>query len=241
MTETIIIVGSDSAAGRAIAAHYSASTLIHVNDELHSIYVLKARIDDIKKEHATIDRVFFCHYIQPANTLTLTDEQFEHTFAYNYLSRHVISYGLGASIQKSVVSIHPRSTDDTVFIRDLELKNAYKKSTVATHIQRLVDLWLIHFHEKHAVLTIGYDAGNVKEEASFMTSMFAKSAADALVPLWPLLEQPAAVILANKDAQIDTSARSYHPGKAYELFMETNRKLVVAQHVCTVLDAKENN
>lgn len=239
MSETIVIVGSDSAIGRAVAAHYSASTLIHLNDELHNIKYLKQRVDELKAAHTSIDRLFFCHMQEPARTFTVTDEQFEQTFAYNYLSRHIISYGLGALITKSVVSIHRRSTDETVYIRDLELKNNYQKAKAETHIQRLIDLWTIHFHEKHNVLTIGFDAGNVKEDASFMTSMFAKSAVDAVAPLWPLLEQSPAVILANKDGQLNTSARAYHPGKAYEPFMETSRKLVIAQHTRTVLEAKE--
>lgn len=72
-----------------------------------------------------------------------------------------------------------------------------------------------------------------------MTSMFSKSAADALAPLWPLLAQQHAVVLATGDTHIDTTARNYHPGKAYELFMETSRKLVIAQHNRTVLQAKD--
>lgn len=239
MTETILIVGSDNALGRAVAEHFAASTIIRIDDQLHNIHFLKTRIDALKETHDTIDRLFFCHYEKPASKLTLTDEQFERAFAYNYLSRHIISYGLGARVTQSVVSLHPHANDDTVYIRDLELKDGYKKSKVDTHIQRLLDLWTIHFHEKHNVLTIGYEAGSVKEEASFMTSMFSKSAADALAPLWPLLAQQHAVVLATGDTHIDTTARNYHPGKAYELFMETSRKLVIAQHNRTVLQAKD--
>lgn len=238
MTETILIVGSDNAFGRAVAEHFSASTIIRLDEQLHNITFLKQQVEKLKQAHDTIDYVFFCHREKATSQWTTTKENVERAFAYNYVSRHIISYGLGDRITKAVVSIHRRAKDETVYVRDLELKDSYQKSKANTHIRRLMDLWAVHFHEKHGVLTIGFDPGTVKERASFFTALFAKPAAVAFEPLWPLLEEEPSIVLVNGSERIDTTDRAYHPGKAYEVFMETSRKLVVAQHTQNVMQAK---
>lgn len=228
---TTMIIGATTALGQAVAQQTNG-TVISVPESFDTLQQLQQMIDEVKSQHTHIDTLYFCAYDMPSKQLTLLDH-FEESFFRQYITRFLWLYSMAPLLANSdtplVISFHPNGGDERLNFHDIELRNSYTQKLAAKHIPRLLDLALLHFHEKFdTIRTVAFDPGAIKEEQNFLMKLHAISAQDAVQHAQRFVETHTGnMLIGNTKGAVDITTHAYHPGKAYELYMETHRKLTI--------------
>lgn len=161
--EKVIVIGSSLANGENYIKE--AKTLgaekraIFIKADLSLIDENLRVIEEVKNIVDSIDALIFCA-AKHNQIYTETKEGFESTFALDYLSRFLLSYGLKEHLEKSklpiILNICGTGMNGEVNWSDLQHKEKFKAQAVMMHGSRLNDLSAVGFHQNDSVKKIKY-------------------------------------------------------------------------------------
>jgi len=232
--KTILITGGASGLGRGIARHYLANgyrviavgnsarngktfcseglqfgagteKAVFIQADLSLISENKRLIEEIKNNFPTIDMLIFCAS-RHCNEYSETAEGLEFSFALDYLSRFLLSYGLKECLERTdnpvIMNICGTGMKGQVNWEDLQNKDSFNPMKVMMHGSRLNELSAVAFAEKDTVGKIKYVLYNpmavqtpgMMEFGNGIMKLYykfaAKSIESATVPIVELLNNP---------------------------------------------------
>ncbi len=243
----VIAIGSSSANGdvfyneaRQLSAEKRA---IFIQANLSLVKENQRVIEDIKNRFDSLDAIVFFatkhrkEYIQ-------TQEGFEFTFALDYLSRFVLSYGLKEALEKSknpiILNICGTGMKGEVNWNDLQHRNSFEAQKVMMHGSRLNDLAAVTFTQNDTVGKIKYilynpwavqTPGMMEMYSSpfmkLMYKMIGKSIDKAIVPITELLNNPPASALSayRERKKLNLAMPTYNQENAKKLYSMTIQML----------------
>ena len=268
--KTILITGGASGLGKGVAMHYlkAGRRVIAVGSSQANgdIFLNEAKLDvadkaffiqanlslvkenqrvikEVKERFPSIDMLIFCAS-KHSKTYTETQERLEHTFALDYLSRFILSYGLKECLEKTenpvIMNVCGSGMSGAVNWDDLQHKNSFKTMKVMMHGSRLNDLSGVSFVQNDTAGKIKYmmynpwavkTPGMLGEFSSpvtrFIYKLIGKSVTQAAAIISKLLEnQPALAFSAYREhKKLNLSHPSYCPENAERLYNLTTALL----------------
>jgi hypothetical protein len=161
--DRVIAVGSSSANGDIFLSEAKGfgaeERAVFIKADLSLKRENKRIIGEINERFTSLDMLVFCASKHSAE-YTETAEGIELTFALDYLSRFILSYGLKESLEKTdgpvVLNICGTGMKGEVNWNDLEHKEGFHAQKVMMHGSRLNDLSGVSFSQNDAIGKIKY-------------------------------------------------------------------------------------
>ncbi len=161
--DQILVVGSSTTHGTAFlqeAAQLGATDrAVYLQADLSLIVENRRLIEKVNKQVSALDALIFCATKHSA-VYTETAEGLELTFALDYLSRFLLSYGLKGTLEKAahpvILNICGSGMKGEVDWDDLQHKKQFAKQKVMMHGSRLNDLSGVAFAQNDSVGKIKY-------------------------------------------------------------------------------------
>lgn len=161
--DRVIAIGSSTLNGdqflKEASALHASERAIFIQGDLSLASENIRIVYDIKTQYPMIDKLILCasrHH----QTYTETVEGFEASFALDYLSRFIFSYGLKEALENSdspvIMNICGTGMDGEVSWNDLQHKNSFIPMKVMMHGSRLNDLLAVAFTQNDKVGKIKY-------------------------------------------------------------------------------------
>lgn len=264
--KTILITGGASGIGKGVAMHYLKKgervIVIGSSSKNGDIFINEAKqldaedrtifiqanlglvkenqriIEEIKTRFSTLDTLVFCA-AKHSKEYTETSEGLEFTFALDYLSRFILSYGLKECLEKSdnpvIMSVCGSGMKGNVNWDDLQHKNSFDPQKVMMHGSRINDLSGVAFVQNDTVGKIKYilynpwavqTPGMLDGSSPLMKLMYkiiGKSVEKAAVPITELLDNPPSPTLSayRERKKLDLSLATYNNQNANRLYKTT--------------------
>ena len=174
-----------------------------------------------------------------------TEDGLEFTFALNYLSRHILSFGLKELLEKGanpvIMNVCAPGMKGTVKWEDLQYKENFNSDKAKFHGSRLNDLLGVYFNQNDTVKKIKYILFNpwaVQSPAALnvydnpvknmlikvVYKLIGKPVDKAIIPMLQLLENPPKMSLSafKQEKEVDLTMETYNKGNAKRLFHITS-------------------
>lgn len=251
--DRVIVVGSSSIKGDNFYNEAKSLGLenraIFIQANLSLVKENQRVIKKIKDRFKALDMLILCASTQKYRENYLeTEEGFEFTFALNYLSRHILSFGLKELLEKStnpvIMNVCAPGMKGTVNWDDLQHKDNFNSDKAKFHGSRLNDLLGVYFNQNDTVDKIKYilfnpwavqtpGALNVYDKpiknliTKLMYKLIGKPVDKAIIPMINLLENPPKMYLSafKQYKEVDLNMKTYNKGNAKKLFKITSRLL----------------
>lgn len=273
--KTILITGGASGLGKGIATHYlkkgnrvivigssSANGNTFSNDAKQlgagerAVYIQanlslakenQRIVEEIKSRFQSLDMLIFCA-TKHSKEYTETPEGFELTFALDYLSRFILSYGLKECLEKTdspvLMNVCGTGMKGEVNWNDLQHKNSFVAQTVMMHGSRLNDLSGVAFVQNDIIGKIRYILYNpmavqtpgMMEVSGMMMKLIykiiGKPVEKAVLPIAKLLDNPPAPALSayREYKELNLTLPTYDKENAKKLYGMTVQALKNIKH-----------
>jgi len=265
--KTILITGGANGLGKGVAMHYlkkgesviavgssKSNGVVFYNDakqldaadraffiqaNLSLVKENQRVVEEMKERFQAIDILIFCAS-KHSKTYSETQEGFELTFALDYLSRFILTYGLKECLEKTdnpvILNVCGTGMSGAVNWDDLQHKNSFNAMKVMMHGSRLNDLSGVSFiqndttrkikyimYNPWAVQTPGMEAFS-SPVTKFIYKLIGKPVSKAATIISELLDNPPASNLSayREHKMLDLSHASYNPENAQRLFILTS-------------------
>ena len=246
--ERVIAVGSSKANGDVFyndaKQSDAADRAFYIQADLSLIKENQRVIEEVKERFQAIDVLIFCAS-KHSKTYTETQDGFELTFALDYLSRFILSYGLKECMVMTdspvIMNVCGSGMSGAVNWDDLQHKNSFNAMKVLMHGSRLNDLSGVSFTQNDSVKKIRYIMYNpwAVQTPGMMQAlrsrlvmrlffkMIAKSVNKAAPIIVDLIDHPPALALSayREHRKLDLSHASYNPENAKRLYLLTSSML----------------
>ncbi|MFZ4861029.1 SDR family NAD(P)-dependent oxidoreductase [Sphingobacterium sp. Mn56C] len=199
-------------------------------------------LEFVKNNFARLDGLIFCA-TKHNKTYIETSEGLEFSFALDYLSRFILSYGWKEWLEKNnnpfILNICGTGLKGNVNWEDMQHKNSFVPLKVMMHASRLNDLSGVQFAKNDTVGKIKYilynpmavntpgmgDTGNLLFDLIF--KLMAKPVEKAIIPILELLENLPAGYLNSYTRRKQNSLKkeTFDEKKAERLYSITKRLL----------------
>ena len=239
----VVVVGSSKANGDAFYKDAkqldAADRAFYIQADLSLIKENQRVVEEVKERFQAIDALIFCA-TKHSKTYTETQDGFELTFALDYLSRFILSYGLKECLEKTdtpvIMNVCGSGMSGAVNWDDLQHKNSFKSMKVMMHGSRLNDFSGVSFVQNDTTGKIKYILYNpwavqtpgMKAFSSpvtkFIYKLIGKSVSKAATIITELLDNPPALNLSayREHKKLDLSHASYNPENAQRLYILTS-------------------
>lgn len=235
----VIAVGSSQANGNTFkdeAKRLTENRAVYIQANLSLVKENRRIIEDIKSRFESLDAIIFCA-AKHSKAYTETDEGLETTFALDYFSRFVLSYGLKECLEKAdnpvILNICGSGMKGDVSWDDLQHKSQFDAQKVMMHGSRLNDLSGVAFAQNDMVGKIKYilynpwavqTPGMMEVYGSpvmkLMYKIIGKPVEKAAVPIVELLDNPPELSLSayRERKKLSISLASYNQENAKKLY-----------------------
>lgn len=239
--DTVIAIGSSAVKGNALlddAARIGGSERIEfIRADLSSIAENRAVVDDITERYHAIDALaLFANRQAPARVTTA--EGLEQTFALYYLSRYLLSHGLGPMLARGdngvIVNVAGVGmTKGEIHWDDLQLQHGYGMMTAQLQAGRANDLLGVALasEREHRVRSVLYHPGFTRSgdlsmlPVALRTSiraaarLSARPIAESIAPIHGFIDAPPSVALSAVDRGkvVPLTLRTLDPADARRL------------------------
>ncbi len=267
--KTILITGGANGLGKGIAQYYlkkgfqviavgsskengdifcneakqlkSGDRAFYIQADLSLIKENQRVIESVKERFPSLDAIIFCA-TRHSKEYIETVEGFEFTFALDYMSRFLLSYGLKESLEKSdnpiIVNICGTGMKGEVNWNDLQHKDSFDTQKVMMHGSRLNDLSAVAFVQNDATRKIKYILYNPWAVQTpgmmgyfnnpLMRSVYkiiGKPVEKAVVPIVELLNNPPKNELSafREQKKLNMNLPAYSPQNAKKLYNITSQ------------------
>jgi len=264
--KTILITGGASGLGKGVAMHYlqagerviavgcskancdifynetkqldATDRAFYIQADLSLVKENQRVVEEVKERFQSIDTLIFCA-TKHSKTYTETQDGFELTFALDYLSRFILSYGLKECLEKAespvIMNVCGSGMTGAVNWDDLQYKNSFNALKVMMHGSRLNDLSGVSFTQNDTVGKIKYIVYNpwaVKTPGmeafsspvtKFIYKVIGKSVSQAAMIIANLLDNPPTLTLSayRENKKLNLSHASYNLENAQRLYSIT--------------------
>jgi len=265
--KTILITGGANGLGKGVAMHYlkkgerviavgssktngdvfyndakqlnAADRAFFIQANLSLVKENQRVVEEVKKRFHAIDVLILCAS-RHSKTYTETQEGLELTFALDYLSRFILTYGLKECLERTdnpvIMNVCGTGMSGGINWDDLQHKKSFNAMKVMMHGSRLNDLSGVSFTQNDttgkikyimynpwAVLTPGMEAFS-KPVTKFIYKLIGKPVSKAATIIAELLDNlPAPNFSAFREhKKLDLSHASYHPENAKRLYILTS-------------------
>jgi len=268
--KTVLVTGGASGIGKGIAMHYlgngdqviaigssakngdafynqskqigAGERAVFIQADLSLVAGNRRTIEEIKTHFPILDTVIFCA-AKHSNEYIETSEGLELTFALDYLSRFVLSYGLKELLEKSdnpvIMNVCGTGMKGEVNWDDLQHKASFPSQKVMMHGSRLNDLSGVAFTQNDTAGKIKYILYNpmavqtpgMAEYGGLLMKLIYKAIGKpvdrAVVPIIELLNNPPASALSayRERKKLDLTLPAYDKGNAKRLYEVTTKLL----------------
>lgn len=244
--EHVIVVGSSSKNGdtfRNEAKQLGAEDrAVFIQANLSLVRENQRIIEEIKTRFYALDALVFCA-AKHSKEYTETAERLEFTFALDYLSRFILSYGLKECLEKTdnpvIMNVCGSGMKGNVNWDDLQHKNSFNPQNVMMHGSRLNDLSGVAFVQNDTIGKIKYILYNpwavqtpgMSEGSGPLMKMMYKiignSVEKAVVPITELLDDPPLPTLSayRERKKLDLTLATYNKQNAKRLYKITTNLL----------------
>lgn len=207
--ERVIVVGSSAKNGDAFLDEAkqlgAGERAFFIQANLSLVSEARRVVEEVKTHFPALDMVVFCA-TKHSKEYTETAEGFELTFALDYLSRFILSYGLKECLEKTdspvLMNVCGTGMKGEVNWNDLQHENNFVAQTVMMHGSRLNDLSGVAFTGNDAVGKIKYiiynpmavqTPGMMAVSGTMMKLIYkiiGKTVEKAILPITQLLDNP---------------------------------------------------
>jgi hypothetical protein len=269
--KTILITGGASGLGKGVALHYlkngdrviaigssekngesfyneakqigAEERAVYIQANLSLVKENQRIVKEIVNRFSSLDMVIFCA-TKHSKTYTETQEKIELTFALDYLSRFILSYGLKECLERAenpiIMSVCGTGMKGAVNWNDLQHKNNFEAQKVMMHGSRLNDLSGVAFVQNDTVGKIKYmlynpmavrTSGMAEAFDSFLMKLaykvIGKNIEQATVTIVELLNNPPTSKLSafRERRELSLSLETYNKENAKKLYSMTNQFL----------------
>lgn len=161
--ERVIVIGSSSKNGETFCKEAeqlgAQERAVFMKANLSLVSENQRIIEEVKSRFSTLDTLVFCA-AKHSKEYTETAEGLETTFALDYLSRFILSYGLKECLEKTdnpiIMNVCGSGMKGEVNWDDLQHKNSFDSGKVMMHGSRLNDLSGVSFVQNDTVGKIKY-------------------------------------------------------------------------------------
>lgn len=265
--KTLLITGGANGLGKGIAMHYlkkgdrviaigsssanserfyneasqlgAAERALYIQADLSLIKENQRVIEEVKSRSPSLDMLIFCA-TKHSKAYTETAEGLELTFALDYISRFLLSYGLKEWLEKAenpvVINVCGSGMKGDVNWSDLQFKSNFEAQKVMMHASRLNDLSGVAFAGNDTVAKIHYILYNpwavqtpgMMEVYSnplmkLMYKIIGKPVEKSIVPIIELLDTPPSLALSayRERKALALSLATYNKENAKKLYTIT--------------------
>ena len=240
--EQVIAIGSSSKNGDAFrneARQVGAEDrAVFIQANLSLVKENRRIIEEIKTRFPPLDTLVFCA-AKHSKAYTETAEGLEFTFALDYLSRFILSYGLKECLEKTgnpvIMSVCGSGMKGNVNWDDLQHKDSFAPQKVMMHGSRLNDLSGVAFVQNDTVGKIKYilynpwavqTPGMLEGSSQLMKLMYktiGKPVEKAVVPIAELLDNPPSPALSayRERKKLNLTLPTYDEKNAKRLYETT--------------------
>lgn len=214
MGDRVIVVGSSVKNGDAFLNEAKqlgvGERAVYIQANLSLVKENRRIVEEVKTRFPVLDMMIFCA-TKHSKEYTETVEGFELTFALDYLSRFILSYGLKECLEKTdspiLMNVCGTGMKGEVNWNDLQHKNNFPAQKVMMHGSRLNDLSGVAFTVNDKVGKIKYilynpmavqTPGMTEVSGTMMKLIYkviGKSVEKAVLPITLLLDKPPAAAL----------------------------------------------
>jgi hypothetical protein len=237
--DRVIAVGNSILNGEAFcneAKHLGAEkNAVFIHTDLSLVNENRWIIEEIKNRFPALDMLIFCAS-KHNKKYTETAEGFEYTFALDYLSRFILSYGLKGCLENAgspiIMNVCGTGMKGEVNWDDLQHKTQFNPQRVMMHGSRLNDLSGVAFtyndnigkikyilYNPWAVQTPGMmDYGGQLMKLAY--KIIGKPVEKAVIPIIELLDHPPSATLSayRERKEINLTMASYNKENAIRLY-----------------------
>jgi len=251
----VIAIGSSAASGDVFKDEArqlgAAERAVYIQADLSLVKENQRVIDEVKSRFDAFDALLF-FATKHSKTRTQTTEGFEVTFALDYLSRFILSYGLKECLEKAadpiILNVCGTGMKGDVNWGDLQHRSSFDSQKVMMHGSRLNDLSGVGFVQNDTAGKIKYvlynpwavqTPGMMELYSSLlmklMYKIIGKPIDKAVIPIIELLDNPpnAALSAYRERKKLDTTLPSYSPDNAKRLYDTTVQMLEKYQWLTT--------
>ena len=237
--DRVIVIGSSSKNGDAFLNEAGqlgvGERLVFIQANLSLVKETRKIIEEVKTRFSALDMLIFCA-TKHSKEYTETAEGFELTFALDYLSRFILSYGLKDCLDKTdapvIMNVCGSGMKGDVNWDDLQHKNNFVAQKVMMHGSRLNDLSGVAFIQNDTVGKIKYvlynpmavqTPGMMEVSGPMMKLMYkiiGKPVEKAILPIVKLLDNPPAPTLSafRERKQLDLTMETCNQENAKRLY-----------------------
>ena len=268
--KTILITGGASGFGKGVAMHYlkagerviavgssksngdiflneakkldATDRAFYIQADLSLVKENQRAVEELRERFQSLDMLIFCA-TKHSKKYIETQEGLEFTFALDYLSRFILSYGLKVCLEKTdcpvILNVCGSGMKGTVNWNDLQHKNSFEALKVMMHGSRLNDLSGVSFVQNDTTSKIKYIMYNpwavktpgMEAFGSSVTKLIykviGKSVNQAAMIIVKLLDNPPDTNLSayREHKKLNLSHASYNPENAQRLYSITAKLL----------------
>lgn len=244
--DRVIVVSNSNLSGETFIKeaqlHNLGERAVFIKADLSLISENKRLIEEIKHSFPEIDKLIFCASRHRKERIE-TAERLEFSFALDYLSRFLLSYGLKECLEKTehpiIMNVCGTGMKGKVNWDDLQHKKSFSPIKVMMHGSRLNDLSGIAFAQNDDTGKIKYILYNpmavktpgMMEFGNPVMKLYYKFAAKteekAVIPIIELLDNPpSSPISAYKEhKEISLALATYNKENAVKLYNATTQIL----------------
>ena len=261
--KTILITGGASGIGKGLAMHYlkkgdrviaigssaingdafnseakqigAGDRAVFMRANLSLITENRRIIEEVKTRFPALDMVIFCA-AKHSKEYTETAEGLEFTFALDYLSRFVLSYGLKELLEKAdsptILNVCGTGMKGEVNWNDLQHKTSFASQKVMMHGSRLNDLSGVAFAQNDTANNVKYvlynpmavkTPGMIEFSGLLMKLIYkaiGKPVEKAVLPIIEILDNPPDSSLSafRERTPLDLSLATYNKENAKRLY-----------------------
>lgn len=249
--DRVIAIGSSDATNAEICTFAKEEKLeeqlVYLEKDLSLVKGNRVLVEEISQLTDHLDAVFFCASRHMTERATTADG-IEYSFALDYLSRYVLSYGLKPLLEKGenpmIMNFCGTGVDGEVNWDDLQYEQNFDPMLTMMHGSRLNNLLGVEFarrEKSHKIKYMLYNPSTVKTPgmiAFFGPSMKSymdengKELSDAVdIVMYHVAHQPESNISAYiENEEMDLSRSIYNPEKAEKLYTITEELLEKINH-----------
>lgn len=244
--DRVIAIGNSPANGYTFSKEANQAgaedRAVFIQANLSLLKENKRIVDEVRSRFQSLDMLIFCA-TKHSKDYTETPEGFELTFALDYLSRFILSYGLKESLEQAdspvILNICGSGMEGNVNWNDLQHKDSFVSQTVMMHGSRLNDLSGVAFSQNDSVGKIKYilynpmavqTPGMMEVSGTMMKLVYkviGKPVEKAASLITELLDAPpvSAISAFREHKELNLTLATYNKENAQKLYYITNQLL----------------